>query len=330
MNEVHHLAGGDVVDLRARLPRQLFGEVPMERSHLPAEEHVSIRIHGTVCVQLDEDPVIASGDVNPLIEPESQSRGCWWIRSGQVGVFEPGKQPPFAPSPVQRQRPLNEEQIIGARALGIRFTDGSVDERIERSTSTAFVSVAEGVDAARLRVTRRGGIREICVTAEIAKRADLGGHAAPAAIRAGIAERPITMHEAKTRSSRSVTGQVAVAREVSDAFFDLAAKCGLRVAIVMKLHLDLRSRFSTDLTDDLDVGGIELLDGIEEAVARAASVTVSEARSERGICRSPVSQPFACPGIIGAMQRLEVIANGEKDMPCRQWLQLRLTTKGRD
>ena len=67
-------------------------------------------------VQFDETPTLRPYHADSGVQPMVHARRSWRIFGTEIGIFDSGQDPPFAALPVQRKRPLHEEQMIPAKS----------------------------------------------------------------------------------------------------------------------------------------------------------------------------------------------------------------------
>ena len=105
MDEVGHLAGGHVMEIKVAAPRQRF----VEFRHGRTEQGFEIRFDPSMGVILHKDPVGPDFDRDSLPYREAKTLQGRWVRPGKVSVLDPRENTPGTALPVQGERALDRE-----------------------------------------------------------------------------------------------------------------------------------------------------------------------------------------------------------------------------
>src|SRR5436190_1646801 len=154
-------------------------------------------------VQLDERPLRAPLDADPLRDPSLDAAARARISGGEGRAVQ--SKPQLALATSDRQRSLNHQNAIFHGRSDARAGAGFV------RTGPAWIPVrpVDLVHDVRLRLVRRGGEREVGVTASVEQHPELRVDTTPAAVTTRVRQAPVAVNERITEPA------VAVAREVA-------------------------------------------------------------------------------------------------------------------
>ena len=105
-----------------------------------------------------------------------------------------------------------------------------------------------------------------------------------------------------------------MAAEVGDALHQFHTERSLGVAVMVEVDFHFRAGRAAQLGDVTEQVGIVLLDGVEAGVARADAVGVAEGGDVFWKLGFPLRHAAAGLGFVRTMERLEVVADAQKNI----------------
>ncbi|REJ71234.1 MAG: hypothetical protein DWQ45_05240 [Planctomycetota bacterium] len=265
-------------------------------------------------MQLDEQPFGPSADVyvrpHPLLQSPPSGRPPFM----DVAVLDARHDAELPLLPVQQQRALNHQQVVReSRSIG----DGAISVIVRTAAAGNVLRVIDGVDRPRLSGTGRGRQREIGVTAGFEQHRQLLVNAAQAAVRTGIAQRPVAVNESIDDLSRHRVGaqqSVPIVEGVAKAV-QLFGECFGRVVVVMQVHVDISETLRAEFRKCIEIFRPILIFREEERVLRAAAAGVPIPLEQLGVLTNPpVDSLCGDPARRAVTLRLIVVADCDEDV----------------
>ena len=155
---------------------------------------------------------------------------------------------------------------------------------------------------------------EIRADEAAAVRGDDASEPAPAAVRQGVIERPVTVNEAEADTAVIATEHSVSAVQALDEAGEAIDKRPLTVGVMVQMHFDIRDAHADESREPIDRRGVVLIFRVEERVARRPTSGVGMAARESRPARRPPLDPFQRgPRVRAAPPWLEMIGNGDPD-----------------
>ncbi len=256
-------------------------------------------------VDLDEHPLGAALDVDPLVDPGRHPRRGGWIVTRERAVLDPHA----GALARDRERAGDHQQAI----VVVPADAGALAVVVAAASREVAGRPVDLVDLVGLTRIRSRGERQVRVAAERVQQRELVVDAAPAPIGPAVRERPVAVDE-RPLIAAPVAREVAVLREQRQGALELRRERRGGVVVVVEVDLDLAEPRARELGEAGEEVRAVLLAGEEPPVARWAPIAVAEPPEVR-IALGPRIHAGAPDLVRGTpVEWLVVIAQREQDV----------------
>ena len=270
------------------------------------EEGAGVVLARAVAVELEED-VLA--DTWRKRKPRVDPGAGGWVVVGELAGLD-ARHP--ASAETQARWAGDHEQIAPDSTAGAGFNAG-VEAPRPGGIASGPVNLIED---ARLRGGGNRGHGEVGVAAQVAEELELAGDTAPAAVGAGVVERPVAVDEAEDDAAVLATEKAVPLVQAVAEVGDLLLEAGGGVVIVVDVDFDVGGAGSAERGEGVEDLGPVLFLGVEAGEAGALSGGIA-----RGVLGD--ARPEVPPGLDAAEggsqriagERLVMIGDGDPDAP---------------